>query len=86
MSPSRRQHEQIKMRLRLRGSSLAQIARELAVARTSVTAVCQGGHRSRRIEAAIAAKLGVTPEQLWPSRYRAAPAEESIAALPGETP
>ena len=70
MAPARRQHELIKMRLRLQGSSLAAIARELSVARTSVTAVCQGGHRSKRIEAAIAAKLGLTPQQLWPDRYR----------------
>ena len=70
MAPARRQHEHIKMRLRLQGSSLAAIARELSVARTSVTAVCQGAHRSKRIEAAIAAKLGVTPQQLWPERYR----------------
>lgn len=57
------------MRLRLAGSSLANIARELSVARASVTAVSVGTHRSRRIEAAIAAKLGETPQQLWPERY-----------------
>lgn len=71
MTRTRRQHESIKKRLRLHGSSLAEVARELAVTRTTVTAVSQGRSRSQRIEAAIAAKLGVTAEQLWPERYRA---------------
>jgi len=57
------------MRLRLKGSSLAQIARELDVTPTTVTIVCQGFRRSRRIEAAIATRLGVAPERLWPDRY-----------------
>ena len=69
MTRTRRQHEQIKMRLRLHGSSLAEIARALSVTRTTVTAVCQGRCRSLGVEAAIAAALGVTPEQLWPDRY-----------------
>ena len=68
MSPARRQHEWIKMQLRLCGSSLADIARELGVAKTTVTAVSQGLRRSRRIEAAIVAKLGMPPERLWPER------------------
>lgn len=79
MTRTRRQHERIKMQLRLHGSSLADVARDLSVARTSVTAVCQGTHRSRRIEAAIAGKLGVSPEQLWPERYvRPAAAQEGV--------
>jgi lambda repressor-like predicted transcriptional regulator len=73
MTRGRQQHERIKMQLRLHGSSLADVARDLSVARTSVTAVSQGLHRSRRIEAAIAGKLGVTPEQLWPKRYAPLP-------------
>lgn len=74
MSLSLRRHERIKMRLRLCGCSLADIARELTVARTTVTSVSQGYRRSRRIEAAIADKLGVTPAQLWPDRYPPRPA------------
>ncbi|TXH04647.1 MAG: hypothetical protein E6R07_07290 [Nevskiaceae bacterium] len=57
------------MRLRLAGSSLADVARELGVAGTTVTSVSQGYRRSRRIESAIATKLGVTPRSLWPERY-----------------
>lgn len=73
MTRTRRQHESIKMRLRLHGSSLAVVARELGVSRTTVTAVSQGRCRSQRIEAAIAAKLGVAVEQVWPDRYRVTP-------------
>lgn len=59
------------MQLRLVGSSLAQVARDLQVAATTVTSVSQGYRRSRRIETAIATKLGVGPEELWPERYPA---------------
>lgn len=69
MHPSLEQHERIKMRLRLAGSSLADVARELGVKATTVTSVSQGYRRSRRIEAAIAHKLGIAPDQLWPDRY-----------------
>lgn len=59
------------MRLRLAGSSLAKVARELGVQPTTVTSVCQGYRRSRRIEDLIAAKLSTTPAKLWPDRYAA---------------
>lgn len=65
------QHERIKMRLRLAGTSLAEVARELGVTSTTVTSVSQGARRSRRIEALIAAKLQTTPQRLWPDRYSA---------------
>lgn len=64
-----KRHEQIKMQLRLAGSSLAQVARELGVQTSTVAAVSRGKSRSRRIEDGIAAKLGHTPQQLWPDRY-----------------
>lgn len=69
MRSSLERHEIIKTRLRLAGSSLAQIARELGVAPTTVTTVSQGYRRSRRIEAAIARALRVTPQALWSDRY-----------------
>lgn len=75
MRPALRRHERIKMELRLRGSSLAQIARELRVAPTTVTSVSQGMRRSRRIEAAIAARLDVSADTLWPDRYEQRSAE-----------
>ncbi len=69
MHANQKRHEQIKMRLRLAGSSLSDVARELGVAATTVTSVSQGARRSRRIEALIAAKLKTTPARLWPARY-----------------
>lgn len=57
------------MQLRLAGSSLAEIARELDVAATTVTCVSQGYRRSRRIEAAIAQKLAISVDELWRDRY-----------------
>ena len=77
-------HERVKMRLRLVGSSLSEIARELEVRPTTVTSVSQGYRRSRRIEAAIAAKLGISPDRLWPERYSVAeaePLEDSVFPL-----
>lgn len=57
------------MRLRLAGSSLSQIARDLGVRPTTVTSVSQGMRRSRRIEDKIASVLATEPEKLWPERY-----------------
>lgn len=68
-------HERIKMRLRLAGSSLSEISRELGVRPTTVTSVSQGYRRSRRIELAIASKLGMSAEAVWPDRYSVAVAD-----------
>lgn len=65
----RERHKRIKEDLRLAGSSLAQVARELGVQPTTVTSVSQGYRRSRRIEGLIATKLSTTPAGLWPDRY-----------------
>ena len=78
MTGTREQHEVIKMRLRLAGSSLACIARELGIQPTTVTATSQGKRRSRRIELAIARKLGCTPQSLWPARYDEAASQEGL--------
>lgn len=66
-------HERLKMELRLRGKSIASIARELDVFRSSVTLVSQGLRRSEKIEKALAEAIGMTPQELFPDRY---PAEE----------
>ncbi|MFB2594857.1 transcriptional regulator [Paracoccus sp. p4-l81] len=63
------EHEKLKMELRLRGSSMTQIAADVGVQPGSVTAVSQGIRRSRKIEAALAAAVGTTPEILFPCRY-----------------
>jgi Ner family transcriptional regulator len=65
----RDQHEWIKSRLRLAGSSLAKIARELELSPATVTIVSQGMRRSQRIETAISTKLGVPAALLWPEKY-----------------
>ena len=62
-------HQRLKAELRIRGTSLAQIARDLGVSGTSMSLVGLGKHRSRRIERAIAQALDTDPEQLWPDRY-----------------
>lgn len=73
-------HERIKMQLRLAGSSLANVARELGVRPTTVTSVCQGYRRSRRIEQLIAQKLNQSPSDLWPERYDEAEVVRAVAA------
>ena len=69
MKSERKRHERIKMRLRMAGSSLSKIARELEVQPTTVTVVSQGLRRSKRIEEKIAEALSTRPEKLWPERY-----------------
>lgn len=71
------------MQLRLAGTSLADVSRELEVSPTTVTSVSQGYRRSRRIEAAIANKLGVKPRHLWPDRY---PADGAIGGDGDDAP
>lgn len=80
MSPSLEQHERIKMQLRLVGSSLSAVARELGVRATTVSSVSQGYRRSRRIEAAIAEKLGLVADKLWTDRAFGRQPYRSIAA------
>ncbi|WP_170362230.1 helix-turn-helix domain-containing protein [Ruegeria arenilitoris] len=62
-------HEQIKCDLRLKGSSLAKLSRDIGRSISSVSTVSQGYRRSDYVQKAIAEKLGTTPEALWPERY-----------------
>lgn len=66
-----KRHERIKMRLRVAGTSLAAIGRELGIQPTTVASVCRGTSRSRRVELRIAQVLGTQPQKLWPERYDA---------------
>jgi Ner family transcriptional regulator len=77
-----KRHARIKAALELRGSSLSDIARRLEVAPTTISIVSRGFRRSRRIEAAIADKLGVSAAQLWPDRYPPLVAKEITMAAP----
>ncbi|WP_243721948.1 helix-turn-helix domain-containing protein [Meridianimarinicoccus aquatilis] len=65
------------MELRLRGKSIASVARELEVLRSTVTLVSQGLRRSSKIEKALADAVETTPAELFPDRY--APEEDSAA-------
>ena len=70
MKPNLEKHEFLKFKLRQRGTSLAQISRELQITQGSVTAVSQGHRRSRRVEQALAEAIGVTAEELFKDRYQ----------------
>ena len=72
LRPEIQRHECIKMQLRLAGSSLTKIARELGVQPSTVASVSRGKSRSRRIEGRIAVVLATAPEHLFPERYASA--------------
>lgn len=64
----------IMAQLRAKDSSYADIGRVTGYGRNTVLAVVSwpkgaGTYRNARIEKAIADKLGLTVEQLWPDRY-----------------
>lgn len=59
--------EWIKFQLRLRGITLSAIARELGVSRQALRLALIQSYP--KMERAIAAKLGVAPESIWPERY-----------------
>lgn len=61
--------EDVKALLRKRGSSLAQVARELGVTRTAVSSVLARRFVSDRIQAAICQKAGLEPYLVFPDRY-----------------
>lgn len=62
-------HEFLKTALRLHGTSMAEVARQLGVTHTTVSLVSKGKNRSRRVEMALASSIGTTPEVLFPDRY-----------------
>lgn len=65
----RERWELIKAHLRIRGVTLTSIAGALGISRAAVGVV--GRRRYPRVEAAVAAALGVQPRDLWPERYEA---------------
>ncbi|MDZ7749366.1 MAG: helix-turn-helix domain-containing protein [Halofilum sp. (in: g-proteobacteria)] len=60
-------NEWIKFQLRLRGSSMSQLARRLGVTRQAVRNALAAPYP--RMERAIAAEIGLEPEHIWPERY-----------------
>lgn len=59
--------EWVKYQLRKRGSSLALLAQELGVSRQSVNNAKRV--RYPRVERAIARKLSIAPQYIWPDRW-----------------
>ncbi len=59
--------EWIKYQLRIRGSSTAELARQLGVTDRAIRAVKTTPYP--RIERAIAVALGIKRQQLWPERW-----------------
>ncbi len=55
--------------MRLAGSSFAALGRELGVTRDAVRNACRKPYP--KMERAIAAKIGRSPEEIWPERYAA---------------
>lgn len=66
-------HELIKARLRILGSSLSCIAKELGVSRSSVVPAVKGRSTSLRVDEAVAEKLGVSVDDLFPGRHQRPP-------------
>ena len=66
---ARERHEQIKEGLYAKGSSLKDIARDLGVSSAAISLVSMGRSRSQRIERALAQKLGIAPERLFPEYH-----------------
>ncbi|WP_339695626.1 helix-turn-helix domain-containing protein [Celeribacter baekdonensis] len=68
--PVNTQHEDLKHRLRLRGSSLSQVARLIGERPSTVTLVSQGLRKSDKIQKALAEAAGCSPAELFPDRYK----------------
>ena len=60
-------NEWIKFQLRIRGSSMSQLARDLGVTRQAVRNALSS--RYPRMERVIAAEIGLNPATIWPERY-----------------
>ncbi|MBO3701067.1 MAG: helix-turn-helix domain-containing protein [Candidatus Accumulibacter sp.] len=61
--------ELIKAELRIKGSSLAAVARETGVTLKNVSHVVRNRHRSLRIARRICEVTGLSPDTAWPGRY-----------------
>lgn len=59
--------EWIKYQLRIRGSSAADLARQLGISDRAIRATKERSYP--RVERAIAAALGTLPAKLWPERW-----------------
>ncbi|MFQ4137379.1 helix-turn-helix domain-containing protein [Nodosilinea sp. PGN35] len=69
--------EDIKAALRKQGWTLTGIAKELGVGPSAISHALTR-QRSRRVEKVIAAKLGLSPREIWPQRYKGGATHESV--------
>lgn len=60
--------EEIKARLRSKGTSMSGIAKELGLAPSTVQSVVSGRSFSRTVAEAIAQKLSLKTSDIWPER------------------
>lgn len=58
-------HEYLKYRLRLSGTTMAALARELGINHASLICITKRRRRSKRIEQALADKLNVPVDELF---------------------
>ncbi len=61
-------HRFIRTFFKLRDLSFAELAREHAVAASTVSSIAAGRGRSERLECAIASAIGLSHAELWPER------------------
>jgi Ner family transcriptional regulator len=61
-------NEWIKFQLAIRDTGFADIARELGISRATVRSAMVKSYP--KMERAIAAKIGMAPEVIWPERYQ----------------
>lgn len=61
-------NEWIKFQLRMRGTSMSDLARRLGVTRQAVRNALTAPYP--KMERIIARELGLDPETIWPERYR----------------
>jgi Ner family transcriptional regulator len=66
-----KRHAEIRARLIEAGTTLRALARDIGVAPATLITVSQGHRTSHRVQSELAAKLGLTPEELFPDRYSA---------------
>lgn len=64
----REKHAKVRYLLALAGSSFSDVAANLGVSPSTVSAVSLGRSRSRRIEAELSKRTGVPETELWPER------------------
>lgn len=63
-------HARLKVALARNGDTILDLAKRLGVAYSSLMRASQGKFRSVKLQSIIAAKIGATPQELWPHIYR----------------